>query len=165
MSRRSGCLLAGAAVLLCVPSFLGIQAGAQALAFNRTTLAGWHVLGPAGWRVENGEIVASSGGGAGWLVLDRAYEDLRIRLLFRCHQCETGVLVRGARAGDGTEGSYLALAGSDAGTMYRMNVDARGQETDRRVLGKPLGQTNRPVEFTLKPDGWNEADLAVRGSE
>jgi hypothetical protein len=34
-----------------------------------STLAGWHSLGPAAWRADQGEIVGKGTGGSGWLVL------------------------------------------------------------------------------------------------
>src|ERR1700692_1665034 len=50
-----------------------------------STLAGWHTLGQAAWRADQGEadqgeadqgeIVGDGTKGAGWLVLDRAFQD------------------------------------------------------------------------------------------
>jgi hypothetical protein len=163
ISARRVALAAGAvAVVACAWSF---RTTAASSVFDGSSLKGWHTMGPAKWRVERGEIVGSAGAAPGWLVLDRAYEDVGVKFAFRCRNCETGVLVRGAKAGDGIEGSYLSLAGPDAGSMFRLDLNAQGQETDRKLLGQPKGQTNTPVQFTLKPDGWNEADLFVSGNE
>ena len=154
---------AATAMLLCGLFFSGDRGRAETPASNGATLSGWHTMGAARWTAENGEIVGSAG--AGWLVLDRGYEDAGIRFSFRCNQCQTGVLLRDAKAGDGSQGTYLSLAGPDAGTMYRLDLNARGEETARKELGKPKGQTNQPVEFTLRPGGWNQADLFVQGDD
>jgi hypothetical protein len=168
MSKYFGFAVVGTTAMLCLLSFCAFPgSAAQTPAFNGTTLAGWHVLGPAGWRVEKGEIVGSAKAGvaAGWLVLDHAYEDIGLSFSFRCNGCETGVLWRSAQAGAGTEGTYLSLAGSDAGTVYRVALDSQGAETSRKSLGAPLGQTNQPVQFTLNPNGWNEVSLYVSGDQ
>jgi hypothetical protein len=162
--KSLGWTTAGAAALICLLAFSGSKA-AEPPVFDGSSLSGWHAIGAAQWQVQNREIVGSAAGGAGWLVLDRGYEDVGIRFSFRCSGCQTGVLLRDAKSGDGSEATYLALAGPDAGALYRIDLDARGQETARKELGKPKGQTNQPVEFTLRPDGWNDADLFVQGDE
>ena len=54
-------------------------------AFNGTTLAGWHPVGQADWRVEKGEIVGTpKAPGGGWLVLDKSYQDTGFFASFRC---------------------------------------------------------------------------------
>jgi hypothetical protein len=42
--------------------------------FRGSTLAGWHTLGQADWRADQGEITRKGTGGSGWLVLDRSAE-------------------------------------------------------------------------------------------
>src|SRR5262245_9824189 len=74
-----------------------------------TSLAGWHVLGAATWRAENGEYVgrptASDGG---WLVLDASLQDVGLFAHFRCTGgCKTGVLLRAEKAADGMKGLYV----------------------------------------------------------
>src|ERR1700733_11973074 len=39
---------------------------------HASTLAGWHTLGQASWRADQGEIVGDGTNAAGWLVLDRS---------------------------------------------------------------------------------------------
>src|SRR5690349_6573784 len=80
--------------------------------FNGTSLAGWHTLGSAAWRPENGAIAASANGGSGWLVLDKSYEDLILGFAFQCASCNGGVLLRNAPLDNGrTSGLYVPLAG------------------------------------------------------
>jgi len=131
--------------------------------FDGKTLAGWHVLGPASWRAEKGEIVGSASGGAGWLVLDRGYEEVGVQFSFRCAKCEAGVLVRGAKAGNNTEGTYFSLAGPDAGTLFRVTLDAGGRETGRKSLGALIDRNKEPVTRMLKPGDWNEVWSLCQG--
>jgi hypothetical protein len=37
-----------------------------------SSLAGWHTLGKAAWRADQGEIAGNGANGSGWLVLDHA---------------------------------------------------------------------------------------------
>ena len=64
--------------------------------FDGKTLAGWHPVGQADWRVENGEIVGTPKTPAGgWLVLDKSYQDTGFFASFRCAAgCKTGVMLR-----------------------------------------------------------------------
>ena len=45
-----------------------------------SSLTGWHVLGQADWKAQNGEIIGTvkPGGSGGWLVLDRSYQERRV---------------------------------------------------------------------------------------
>ena len=61
--------------------------------FKGSSLNGWKPLGQAEWRAQDGEITAVPKGG-GWLVLDRAYQDVAFFSSFRCAPgCKTGVLI------------------------------------------------------------------------
>jgi hypothetical protein len=134
--------------------------------FNGTTLTGWHVQGLGDWRVERGVIVGSNRKGesaGGWLVLDHPYENLLLRFSFRCSDCETGVLFRSSKVGDGTGGTYVSLAGSDAGTVYRATLDSQGRELDRKPLGIPSGQDGQPVRIKPRAEGWNEVWIFLHG--
>src|ERR1700733_1532006 len=49
------------------------------VAFAGSALNGWHVLGNAVWRAEDGEIIgAPARTNGGWLVLDKGYQDIEI---------------------------------------------------------------------------------------
>ena len=71
--------------------------------FKGSTLTGWHVVGQAEWRAENGELVgrAAAGGNGGWLVMDKAFQDLMLYANLRCEgACKTGrPAARGKDAG------------------------------------------------------------------
>src|SRR5947209_267774 len=76
--------------------------------FQGSTLGGWHVLGQADWTARNGELIGKGIAGAGWLVLDHAYQDTGFYAGFRCNGvCDTGVLVRATKTEGGMRGTFL----------------------------------------------------------
>ncbi|MCC7009513.1 MAG: VCBS repeat-containing protein [Acidobacteria bacterium] len=109
--------------------------------YAATSLAGWHVLGDAAWRAEKGEYVGTPKSPAGgWLMLDRALQDVGVFGRFRCTGgCKTGVLLRAEKTADGMKGIYVALAGEDAGA-YAVTLDAAGKELSRSRLRTAGGQ-------------------------
>src|SRR4051812_40664632 len=82
--------------------------------FNKSNLDGWHTLGSAEWRPQNSAIFASAkNGSAGWLVLDKGYEDVILKLTFQCSSCAAGVLLRNTPVDDGhSTGLYVPIAGA-----------------------------------------------------
>src|ERR1700724_735766 len=63
--------------------------------FKGSDLTGWHQLGAAEWRAENGEIIGAAKQDGGWLVLDKGYQDIGFYTSFRCTDaCKAGVLLR-----------------------------------------------------------------------
>jgi hypothetical protein len=106
--------------------------------FKGSSLAGWHVLGRADWRAQNGEIIGRPNPG-GWLVLDRAYQDVAFFSSFRCEAgCKTGVLLRAEKTADGgLKGIFVSLNDGDLAS-YRVTLDAQGNETSREPL-RPAG--------------------------
>ncbi len=107
--------------------------------FTGSSLSGWRTIGEAAWRADNGEIVATPKSG-GWLMLDRAYEDVAVVASFRCAAgCVTGVLLRAEQTADGgTKGIFVSLSGQDLAS-YRITFDSRGKETSRERLRSPGG--------------------------
>ena len=107
--------------------------------FTGSALAGWHPLGAADWRAENGEIVGTPKGGGGWLVLDRSYQDVAFFSAFRCEEGgKAGVLLRAEKTPDGgTRGVFVSLTPGDL-VSYRVTLDAQGNETSRARL-RPAG--------------------------
>jgi 3-keto-disaccharide hydrolase len=82
-----------------------------------STLAGWHVLGDAEWKNQNGELVgtARAGGNGGWLVMDKSFQDVQLYASYRCTgACTSGVLVRGQKTADGgMSGVFVSLIEGD----------------------------------------------------
>jgi hypothetical protein len=111
-------------------------------AFNGSSLAGWHSVGQADWRVEKGEIVGTPRTpGGGWLVLERAYQDTGFFASFRCSNgCKTGVMLRAETVPEGMKGAFVSLNEGDLAS-YNLKLDAQGQEIAREPLRGGAGTT------------------------
>src|SRR5258707_15544881 len=44
--------------------------------FKGSSLTGWHKLGPADWRADNGEIISAPKESGGWVMVDKGYQDI-----------------------------------------------------------------------------------------
>jgi len=106
--------------------------------FKGSSLTGWQRLGDAEWTAQNGEIVGTPKSG-GWLVLNRAYQDVGFYASFKCASgCKPGVLLRAEKvASGGLKGIFVSLAPGDL-VSYRVTLDANGAETSRERL-RPAG--------------------------
>jgi len=136
---------------------IGIAVAATALVINAagpanfkpdgmvtgSTLAGWHVLGGADWKNQNGELVgtAKPGGNGGWLIMDKSFQDVQLYTSFRCTgACTSGVLLRGQKTPDGgMSGVYVSLTEGDTAS-YAVTIDATGKELARERLAAPAGR-------------------------
>jgi hypothetical protein len=84
--------------------------------FKGSVLTGWHKLGQADWRADDGEIVGVPRENGGWLVLDKGYQDIGIYTSFRCTgACKAGVLLRAEKTPDGMKGVFVSLSDGDVG--------------------------------------------------
>src|SRR5262245_52283803 len=121
------------------------------------SLTGWHVLGDAAWRVENGEYVGTPrGANGGWLVLDQSLQDTGLFAHFKCTGgCKSGVLLRAEKTSSGFKGVYVALTGEDVAS-YAITLDANGKELSRERLRPAGGQ----IRFAPPPP---TGDAAARG--
>src|SRR5688572_4119317 len=136
---------AGAAAIAAALAFTtGLTQGASKnfvpdVTFKGSNLSGWRPLGEAKWRAENGEIIATPGGGSGWLILDRSYQDVAFFSEFRCAPgCTAGVLLRAEKTADGGwKGIFVSLDPADPAS-YRVTLDPQGKETSRERL-RPAG--------------------------
>ena len=124
-------------------------AGASFLAdyiFSGSQLSGWHVLGQADWRAENGEIIgkAHPGSNGGWLVLDKSYQDVLFFARFRAPAgSKTGVLVRAENTPDaGLKGIFVSLDPQDLNS-YQLILDSDGKEISRSQLRPVPPDSNR----------------------
>jgi Domain of Unknown Function (DUF1080)/FG-GAP-like repeat len=141
MPHRFRTCAVAAAVALLGPALLGTAASRNFVpdvVFTGSALTGWKPLGAAEWRAQNGEIVGTPTTG-GWLVADRAYQDVAVAASFRCAEgCRAGVLLRAERTPDGgLKGIYTSLAADDLAS-YRVTIDSTGVETSRERL-RPAG--------------------------
>jgi hypothetical protein len=108
-----------------------------------SSLTGWHVLGQAAWKAQDGEIsvTVKPGGHGGWLVLDRSYQDAGFYASFRCAEgCKTGVLLRAEKTPQGMKGIFVSLTAGDV-APYRITLDAEGKELTREKLRAFGGMT------------------------
>jgi hypothetical protein len=139
MTNKRRCAVASLSVLAAVALFAaGLSPVPNFIAdstFQGSSLTGWHALGQAEWKAENGEITGTSGQDrGGWLVLDKSYQDSGFFARFRCGAvCNTGILLRIEKTGNGWKGLYVSLATDDL-AAYRMTLDGNGRELSRTKL-------------------------------
>src|SRR3954447_8482733 len=114
-SKRSYVMTAIAAVIVAAAFGAAPSAFVPDTVFKAASLSGWHTLGQADWRVENGEIVGTpKSPGGGWLVLDKSYQDVGFFASFRCAEgCKTGVLFRAEKTPEGMSGVLVSLSAGD----------------------------------------------------
>ena len=121
--------------------------------FDGKSLAGWHALGGADWRVDNGDLVGSvHDRGDGWLVLDTVYGTGEVDVSFECKNCEPSVMVRTGKDGERTGGVEIALSGADIGTMFRVNLDDQNKPLSRQPMpafGGEFGLSEVPANYLI----------------
>jgi hypothetical protein len=108
--------------------------------FKGDSLTGWHSLGSADWRAENGEIIGTAKQeNGGWLVLDKGYQDVALLTSFRGNGTgKTGILLRAEKTADGMKGIFVSLNDGDV-AAYDILLDAQGNELSRTKLGAGPG--------------------------
>src|SRR4051794_26914329 len=108
MSNKRAYLVAAISALSLAPAFGVGPTFKPDFTFRGSSLTGWHVLGQAGWRAENGELIGTPKSGGGWLVSDKSFQDAGLFANFRCTGgCKTGVLFRVEKTADGMKGVYV----------------------------------------------------------
>ena len=138
------------AVVTLAAAWIGAQGPAHEFrpdsTFTGSSLAGWHTLGSAQWKAQNGELIGTATGpGGGWLVLDTSYQDLNFFTRFRCAgACQTGVLFRAEKTDAGMTGVYVSLNAGEL-AAFRVTLDATGRETARESL-RSVGPFLRAAE-------------------
>jgi hypothetical protein len=131
--------IAALAALWLTPVFATGPTWIPDVKFKATSLAGWHVLGQADWKVQNGEVIGTAKPGGGWLVLDRSYQDPFFYANFHCTDgCKTGILLRAEKTEQGMKGIFVSLTEGDVAT-YRVTLGPDGQELSREPLRAPGG--------------------------
>jgi hypothetical protein len=189
MSDRKLYIAVGIAALTALFLFPAFGSGpnfAPEVTFKGSSLAGWHTLGQADWKAQNGEIVGTpKEPGGGWLVLDRSFQDIAFYANVHCTGgCQAGVLFRAEKDGDGLKGVYVSLNADDLGS-FAVKLGPQGQILSRQKLefaasdaggrGGSTTTTNygpdngRGIGFNLGvlplPAGLNLPDLARPTSE
>jgi hypothetical protein len=156
-------------------------------AFEGSSLSGWHTLGDAQWRAENGELIGTpkQAGRGGWLILNRSYQDIGFYAEFRCAPgCVTGVLFRAENSPNGMKGVYVSLSDPEL-AAFSVSIDAEGQMVERNKLRHGGGLVRiapppnpnapaqdgsrpqaanvplpfKPADSRLRPDDWNQVEI------
>lgn len=113
---------------------------------------GWHTLGDANWRIENGEFVADSSNGVSFLVTDQTYDDFEIQLEFWTDEPDSnsGVFSRVSNP--------MSIADTSA---YEANIyDARPDQSGR--TGAIVNHA--PPSAAIDTSGqWNSYDIMMDG--
>ena len=140
MSYRHLLLSAAFSLLAATPMFAGGPSFHPDVTFQGASLSGWHVVGQANWRAENGELIGTpQAQDGGWLMLDRGYQDVGLYAEFRCTGgCETGALFRIEKTADGWKGVYVALTEPET-PSYNVTLDAEGKILTRDKLRRGGG--------------------------
>ena len=104
-------------------------------------LSGWHTLGNANWKAQNGEIVGTvQSGNSGWLVLDKSIQNVQLFSSFRCTAgCKTGVLFRAEKTPTGMKGIFVSLDPDDLNS-YAVVLDQQGKIVQKEKLRRAGGQ-------------------------
>src|SRR5687767_6169185 len=135
MTRRLLCAIAMLGALVTV-SLTGTRSTfVPDWTFKGSTLAGWHVLGAADWKAMDGELIGTpKSPDGGWLVLDKAFQDVEFGADFKCvGACKTGVLLRAEKTPTGMKGVFLSLDESEVGG-YAVTLDPNGKILTRERL-------------------------------
>lgn len=123
-------------VLLVAALFAAVPPGfVPEWTFQGSSLKGWHVLGDADWRAEDGVLIGTpKSTNGGWLVLDQSYQDVAFFASFRSTgSVRTGVLLRAQKTDSGMKGIYTSLTRDDLAS-YRVTLDSQGQELNRERM-------------------------------
>ena len=146
--KRSYPIAAISGLLLLAPLFGVGPTFTPDSVFKGSSLSGWHALGQAGWRAENGELIGVAKPEGGWLALDRSFQDVGFYASFRATGgAKTGVLLRAEKTASGMKGIYVALTGEEIAS-YALTLDAQGRELKRERLRPAGGQ----VRIAPPPD-------------
>jgi hypothetical protein len=127
--------------------------------FKGSSTTGWHSVGQANWQASNGEI---TGSGTGWLMLDKSYQDVAVRIAFKCEPgAEAGVLLRAEKTADGFKGVLLSIKDANA-EFFKITLDPQGKELTRERLGHAGGVIRSVPKPVPKPTGNSNSDRGNR---
>jgi len=120
--------------------------------FNGSDLSGWHVMGTPAWKVENGVLVCTGGGG-GWLRSEKQYQNFVLRLEFRVSKGgNSGIFIRSALEGN------PAFTGMEAQIL-----DDYGRQPTPHTTAA-IYDAVAPTKNMSKPaDEWNSVEIICSG--
>ena len=130
--------------------------GFEAL-FNGKDLTGWKVNKGGNmkvWGADKG-ILYVEGGGGGWLMTEKEYDDFELRLEFKLpEKGNSGVALRAPLKGDPAfDGMELQLAD------FRYNTQAKPSELTGGVY-----RAIAPTKQVYKPTEWNTCRIELKGT-
>jgi len=136
-----------------------------------SALSGWHIVGDADWKAQDGELVGKvkAGGNGGWLVMDKSFQDVQLYANYRCTgQCTSGILLRAQKTADGgMNGVYVSLTDGDTAS-YFVTIDAKVKRLRANGWRRPRGvaavAAATPGRGAAAP-GTGGAAPAARGAE
>src|SRR5579885_1174679 len=156
MTILRGLVAAAAGSLLLIPVFGIGPTFIPDATFKGSSLKGWHTLGDAAWRAENGEIIGTpKSAGGGWLVMDQGLQDAGFYASFRSAEgAKPGIMMRLQKTADGYKGQFVSLAEGDQ-YLYRVTLDAAGRETQRDRLRPAMAMIRfgQPPSTPTPPPG------------
>ena len=123
------------------------------------SLAGWHVIGPGAWKIEDGAIHGTHNQAEkefGHLVSDRAFTNFTVRLKYKTIRGNSGLYFRVEEQGFSDVSGFQAEIDPDrdAGGLYETN--------GRSWVSQP---TPEQVKGWFKPGVWNEMTVTARGRD
>lgn len=116
--------------------------------FEDSGIKDWTIIGDADWKVQNGEIIGSakSGSSGGYLMLNRSFQDVGLRTLFKPDNTgELGILFRIEKINDEYKGILLSIKGTEV-SHFQVLLDKNGKEKSRQKL-RPGGG----IRYRLAP--------------
>lgn len=121
--------------LLCLRAFGAGPNFTADYTLKGSTLSGWHTLGSAEWKVQNGELTGTpTSPQGGWLVLDKSFEDVGFYADIDCTAgCDAGILFRVEKTGDGWKGVCFSAKEGGLGS-YAVRLDSNGRILSRERL-------------------------------
>jgi hypothetical protein len=152
-----------ALILLAAPAAAQNSSSAWVPLFNGKDLSGWTVNGTEKWVVEDGTILGeSTTGHYGYLTTQKTYRDFNLRLQFKPEaKGNSGVFIRSRITGNDPD------HGPDIEGM-QVEVDPTpGNHTGGLYESGGRGWVIQPTpegEQALKPDAWNDLEIAAQGN-
>jgi hypothetical protein len=133
-------------------------------AFEGSQLVGWHPLGPADWRAEDGVLIGTArpGSHGGWLLFEKAFQDVAFATRFRCAgTCDAGVLFRAEQTNEGMQGVLVSLRGTTV-VPERVTLDREGRVLTRETITIPGEGLLPPPTLTFHPNEWTSIEIFLR---
>ena len=127
--------------------------------FSGSSLKGWHIVGDADWKAQDGQLVGRSTSEAGgWLVMNKPLQDLAV-LRERALRGKVQTRRPASRGEDQRRRAerHLRVASRRRLRVCRLTLTARGQETTRERIGNPPtgNAAVAAANVALKTGEWN----------